>query len=244
MHRWILWALAYTIIGPSHAEVPLRFTLENRPSFTLTFTHPPRLKTAIEQAIQAANPTYPIFWAGAKVYRLSPHIQTEKQRIIARLQKQSGQLSPEKQHSVRYLIRMLQQLPNAQAIHSPIDWDGLSLGAQHNPKLPRSYRITLPSLPGSIAVVGALNDPIQRLWQAHRSPLDYLSHHETWHRLTNITLIQPTGEIQTVTLRHHRPSILHLGPGGLLFVPFQSTDFDKADQLNHDIIQLLKNRPL
>ncbi len=227
------------------SAISIRFTVEDRPSFNLSFPQAPRLKFAIEKAIQTAQPNSPIFWAGAKVYRPNQAtIQQEKKRVIHRLQQGLNGLSPAQQHGTRYLIRIIKTVPNAQVIHSPIDWDSLSLTPQDNPKLPRNYRITLPSMPQSVTIIGALDDPTQRIWQPYNQLSDYLRHSHTWHTPTDITLIQPTGEIQHIKLNHQVPPIAHLGPGGILFIPFQSSDFDQAPQLNHAIIHLLKNRPL
>ena len=241
-----VFLLLMLLMSPtSKAEISLRFTIEDRPSFNLTFPQPPRLKDAIEKAIQQVSLNQPIFWAGAKIYRPNKSaINEEKYRVIGQLNKENRRFSPVQQHGIKYLIRALKQLPNATVIHSPIDWDSLSLGPKHNPKLPRYYRITLPSMPQYVTLIGAVNDPTQRVWKPYNSLSDYLRHTDTWHTPKEITLIQPTGEIQQITLHHQVPSLTHLGPGGILFVPFQSGDFDKAKQLNHDIIQLLKNRPL
>lgn len=207
----------------------------------MTFPEPPRLKHAIEQALSLAQPQQGIFWPNAKVYKPNDaHIIQLKQHVLGQLTNALTTLSQEKQNSVQQLITQIQHLPNAKAILQPIDWESLSLGNAHNPKLPRDYRVYLPNLPRSVEVLGALNLPSQTLWQPHAPIQRYLRYRHLWQKNAQLVLIQPTGEVQHISVSNED---VHLGPGGTLFVPFSNDDIPNAEPLNADIVQLLKNRP-
>jgi len=190
-----------------------------------------------------------VYWPAAALYRSDDaEVVQLRSKVLSLLDKLGQDAIPEQQVLLRQLAVEINAWQLAKRLPLKIDLDMARLSLAANPLLQDpQYLLRLPTRPESIYVFGAISSAGRVLpHQAVSSVQDYLrlvTRQSADHN--QLMVIQADGRVIPVALYGSERSYQEVQPGGVLFVPFKSSLFDKEfTELNRLLVELVAYRVL
>ncbi|MCM0147585.1 capsule biosynthesis GfcC family protein [Photobacterium galatheae] len=199
----------------------------------------------------------PLYWFGSTLWRSDgitrKAMKRQQSAVIQQLQQlalhwQNSQ--PETSHSLQVLAKSLSTPLPGQRIFQPLDLDWVRIAPNKNPGLNGQFMLQVITRPETVKVFAALSQPnmtdgeITIPWQERNNATDYLQ------QVTPLTIshkdylwvIQPDGNTEQHEIAYWNRNHKDIAPGATLYLPLTSLP-DGYESLNHDIVNLLKQRP-
>lgn len=190
-----------------------------------------------------------VFWPAAALYLANDaDVAQLHSTVLGLLDKLGQEAAPEQQVLLRQLTAEVNSWQLAKRLPLKIDLDLARLSLAANPLLQEEqYLLRLPTRPKHIYVFGAITNAGRVLpHQAVTSVQNYLrlvTRQSADHN--QLTVIQADGRVIPVALYGSERSYQEVQPGGVLFVPFKSSLFDKEfTELNRLLVELVAYRVL
>lgn len=234
--------LASWCVLSSMATAKVAVTVEQQ---TLLFDAAVRLDTVLALTVKDRS----VYWPAAALYRSDDaEVVQLRSTVLSVLDKLGQDAAPEQQILLRQLAVEINGWQLAKRLPLKIDLDMARLSLAANPLLQdEQYLLRLPSRPKNIYVFGAVTHGGRILpHQAVSSVQDYLrlvTRQSADHN--QLTVIQADGRVIPVALHGSERRFQEVQPGGVVFVPFKSSLFDKEYAgLNRLLVELVAYRVL
>jgi hypothetical protein len=221
---------------------------QQQPPEQLTYAQAPRLDQVVTRATKLYQlSTLRISWTNAALFDLSTPYRY-KSRVLLTLAAQESFAPKALKPYWRTLREQLRRMTFARRVFTPLDPDRIRIDAQVNPRLYGHWELRFDTAPKSVYVYGAVRHPGLLPWQPRQSAQTYVKSADPLDSdLSEISVIQPDGLVQTQTIAYWNRNFQDIAPGAILYVPLPvrtSLLRLKTDQqtANHLVIELLRNR--
>ncbi|HIF9202266.1 TPA: capsule biosynthesis GfcC family protein [Photobacterium damselae] len=223
-------------------------TSNSNTPITLSYSLPVRLDHIIHdgwQQFTIQHPNQMPYWLGSDLVELrSPKNKTYTLSLLNTLA-----LDQDNPYALRQSAKHLSAWLNQNVVHrrlwQNLDYDFVRLNIANNPQLQGSYQLVLPTTPNKVLVVGAVDTPTEVMWQPRISAAELLTQVNVIdeHNRSQISVIQPDGQIETHSIAYWNQNHKDIAPGATLYVHYEQA-FNLHRELNQFVIQLLQNRTL
>lgn len=222
------------------------------PPVKLVANGPVRLDAMVLQALQAQQPaisTLSIDWQNSRLFSLHAPFLLQK-KLLKTLAELQDKIQEPQATGWQQLRNELRKRNFAKRAFIPLDPDTIRTVSGNNPLLRGEFALYLPQLndPITVTVLGAVHHSEPQPWKATLSARDY-AQQAKWINSTlgELTVIQPTGEVQTHPIGYWNAKPLTILPGAMIYVPFTTSLFSSIDHttlehINQQVVELLRHQ--
>ncbi|MCO7030113.1 capsule biosynthesis GfcC family protein [Vibrio paracholerae] len=211
-----------------------------------------RLDAMVLQALHSQQPaisTLRIDWQNSRLFSLHAPFPLQK-NLLKTLAELQDKIQEPQATGWQQLRNELRKRNFAKRAFIPLDPDVIRTVSGHNPLLNGEFALYLPYLSDSqtVTVLGAVHHSEPQPWKATLSARDY-AQQAKWINSTlgELTVIQPTGEVQTHPIGYWNAKPLTILPGAMIYVPFTTSLFSSIDHttlehINQQVVELLRHQ--
>ncbi|STO57321.1 SLBB-domain like (DUF1017) [Grimontia hollisae] len=246
----------HAAIATEETAVTVTSSVDADKHLSLSFNNAPRISQLVSEGASVirahisetkAHSTDSIYWTGAGLFSddEDTSLNALSSSVINKLNKlaELWYSDSKKRDGVLSLCDFIAASTFKPRLTVTLDEDVYLAGTQQNPLMKGRFYFQLPSRPTHIWITGAVAKTQKIPFSAPFFASDYLNNTTTLNTfgISNVSVIQPNGELEThhVSYWNHQPA--GLAPGAIIFVPFQHLPTD-LDVLNQEIPRLLQHR--
>lgn len=226
----------------------LNVTLDSQPVVQLRFAKAPRASQSVMAALkQLEMSTLDIHWQTSGLYDLTTPLALKKETLM-RLANEEDYSTMSNKSRWRQLRQYIRKMAFGKKITTSIDPDITRIDPVLNPIITGNWILSMQSKANSVLVLGAVKHMGEQPWQQRHDANTYAEAAGLLDTpLSNLTVIQPDGHVETHHISYWNRQFKEVSPGSIVYVAIphahQWFEVGKPNlDTNQVVIELLRNR--